>query len=227
NTTDTITSRNAYYFDNTKDAYFRYDVVVRTPDVKIFTDTMRYNSVSKITYFYGPTNIKGNDGENMYTERGEYNTDTEQAWFDRNNLYTEGSRFLRGDSIYYDGVSGNGRAVENVVFIDTADQYFTYGGEGVYNRYDESITMTRNPLVMTVTRNDSTAADSVVGTGNLITDSVGYEQPLADSLKMPSTESPAVDTIYLTADTLFSRLILVKDYIPRVFELDREGGELD
>src|SRR5690606_15429892 len=83
------------------------------------------------------------------------------------------------------------------------------------------------PLVMTVTRNDSTAADSVVGTGNLITDSVGYEQPLADSLKMPSTESPAVDTIYLTADTLFSRLILVKDYIPRVFELDREGGELD
>src|SRR5690606_16953530 len=203
NTTDTITSRNAYYFDNTKDAYFRYDVIVRTPDVKIYTDTMRYNSGSKVTYFYGPTNIKGNDGENMYTERGEYNTDTEQAWFDQNNLYTEGSKFLRGDSIYYDGVSGNGRAVENVVFIDTADQYFTYGGEGVYNRTDESITMTRNPLVMTVTRNDSTST----ATDSLATDSTAVDTTLVppplrpDSLGVVPEQPPAADTIYMTADT--------------------------
>ncbi|MEC3881389.1 OstA-like protein [Parapedobacter sp. 10938] len=241
NTTDTITSKNAYYFDNTKDAYFRYDVVVRTPDVKIYTDTMRYNSDTKDTYFYGPTNIKGNDGANMYTERGKYNTETEQAWFDLDNLYTEGSKFLRGDSIYYDGVSGNGHAVGNVVFIDTADQYFSYGGEGVYNRTEESITMTRNPLVMTVTRSDSTArdslsADSLMG-DSLLTDSLladSISEPLlppdslfADSLAPPVNEPPVIDTIYLTADTLFSRLILLKDYVPRVFELDREGGELD
>ncbi len=228
NTTDTITSKNAYYFDNTKDAYFRYDVIVRTPDVKIYTDTMRYNSGTKVTYFYGPTNIKGNDGENMYTERGEYNTETEQAWFDRNNLYTEGSRFLRGDSIYYDGISGNGRAVQNVVFIDTADQYFSYGGEGVYNRADESITMTRNPLVMTVTRNDSTTVDSLhARPDSLIADSADLRPLPADSLAVPQAAPPAVDTIYLTADTLFSRLIFLKDYVPRVFELDRGGGELE
>uniref|UniRef100_UPI0036F2FAF0 OstA-like protein n=1 Tax=Parapedobacter soli TaxID=416955 RepID=UPI0036F2FAF0 len=220
NTTDTITSKNAYYFDNTKDAYFRHDVIVRTPDVKIYTDTMRYNSASKITYFYGPTNIKGNDGENLYTERGEYNTETEQAWFDQNNLYTEGSRFLRGDSIYYDGQTGNGHAVENVVFIDTADQYFTYGGEGVYNRNDESITMTRNPLVMTITRSDSSARDSLSTPADTLSVTM-------DSLAVPQPTPPAADTIYLTADTLFSRLIFLKDYVPRVFELDREGGELD
>src|SRR5690606_35500291 len=126
NTTDTITSHNAYYFDHTKDAYFRHDVIVRTPNVKIYTDTMRYNSGTKMTYFYGPTNIRGQDDENLYTERGQYNTETEQAWFDSHNLYTQGSRFLRGDSLYYDGKSGNGRAVNNVVFIDTADQFFAY-----------------------------------------------------------------------------------------------------
>jgi len=211
NTTDTITSRNAWYFDNTKDAYFRHDVVVRTPDVRIFTDTMRYNSATKINYFYGPTNIKGNDGENLYTERGEYHTETEQAWFDRNNLYTEGSRFLRGDSLYYDGRSGNGRATQNVVFIDTADQFFAYGGIGLYQRGNESITMTEKPLVMTVTRNDSTVVDSTA------VDSVSVR---------PGTEQPAVDTIYMTADTLFSQLILLKDYVPMVFDLDREGGEI-
>lgn len=226
NVTDTITSRNATYFDNSKDAYFRYDVVVRTPDVKIYTDTMRYNSATKITYFYGPTNMKGNEGENLYTERGEYNTETEHAWFDRNNLYTSGSRFLRGDSLFYNGQTGNGRAVDNVVFIDTADQFFAYGGMGLYHRVDESITMTRNPLVMTVTRSDSTAADGAAADSTTVD---SPNQPLlpADSLAKPPSDRSMVDTIYMTADTLFSQVIPLKDYVPKVFELDREGGALD
>lgn len=232
NTTDTITSRNATYFDNTKDAYFRYDVVVRTPDVNIYTDTMRYNSATKVTYFYGPTNIKGNEGENLYTERGEYNTETKQAWFDRNNLYTSGSRFLRGDSLFYNGQTGNGRAIDNVVFIDTADQFFAYGGMGLYHRVDESITMTRNPLVMTVTRNDSTSRDTTTANlppprDHVSADSLTGNSPSLDSLERPSANRPAVDTIYMTADTLFSQVIPLKDYIPKVFELDREGGALD
>lgn len=228
NETDTITSRNATYFDNTKDAYFRYDVVVRTPDVKIYTDTMRYNSVSKITYFYGPTNIKGNDGENLYTERGEYNTETENAWFDRNNLYTSGSRFLQGDSLFYNGQTGNGRAVDNVVFIDTADQFFAYGGIGLYHRIDESITMTEQPLVMTVTRNDSTNTSSMPADSLNTADTLQTDTVQSDSLaRTPIDSPPATDTIYMTADTLFSQVIPLKDYVPKVFELDREGGALD
>lgn len=236
NETDTITSRNAYYFDQTKDAYFRYEVIVRTPDVKIYTDTMRYNSGTKITYFYGPTNIKGNEGENLYTERGEYNTGTKQAWFDRNNLYTSGSRVLRGDSLFYDGESGNGRAVQNVVFIDTADQFFAFGGVGLYHRVDESITMTVNPLLMTVTRNDSSTTDSVAGdtipadSTTIARDSTGADSIsavlLTDSIGKPNIEKSAMDTIYMTADTLFSQVIPLRDYIPKVFELNREGGEI-
>ncbi len=236
NATDTITSKNAYYFDNTKDAYFRYDVVVRTPDVKIYTDTMRYNSGSKITYFFGPTNMVGNDGENLYTERGEYNTETEQAWFDLNNLYTEGSRFLRGDSLYYDGKTGNGRAVDNVVFVDTADQFFAYSDEGLYNRSDESITMTKNPLVVTITRNDTTAVDSTAVPPDsldtlptpLETDSLVARDSLPhDSLGPPPIAKPAIDSIYMTADTLFSQLIPLKEYVALAFNLDRDGGDID
>src|SRR5690606_14037373 len=60
--TDTLDSKNGYYFENTQDAYFRHNVVVKTPDAVINTDTMRYNSVSKMTYFYGPTHILGKNG---------------------------------------------------------------------------------------------------------------------------------------------------------------------
>ena len=59
-------------FANSRDSYFRYDVHLTTPDALVVTDTMRYNSGSRIAYFYGPTNIYGKkkpkDNDTLYTE---------------------------------------------------------------------------------------------------------------------------------------------------------------
>lgn len=77
---NTLTSKNGYYFSNSADAYFRYDVKVKSPEALIVSDTLRYNSISKIAYFYGPTHIFGKD-DTLYTENGTYNTATDQAAF--------------------------------------------------------------------------------------------------------------------------------------------------
>lgn len=245
---DTITSKNGYYFENTQDAYFRNKVVVRTPDVKIYTDTMRYNSMQRVTYFFGPTNIKGNKGENLYTEKGNYNTASGQANFSKNNLYTEGTRFLKGDSLYYERATGLGKAYRNVVFVDTLDKFYAYGGYGLYNQAEESITMTDKPLIITVVNNDSTktnAPDSTaVKTDKELTkkekrknDKKQEEQEnltltpgnSSDSTMIiaPAPEPPKVDSAYMTADTLYSKMILLKDYKALHFNLDRNGGALD
>jgi lipopolysaccharide assembly outer membrane protein LptD (OstA) len=73
NKTTNLVSKNGYYFANSRDAYFRYDVVLKTPEAVIKSDTLRYNSGSKIAFFYGPTNIYGKD-DTLYTENGTYNT---------------------------------------------------------------------------------------------------------------------------------------------------------
>ncbi|GHE23713.1 hypothetical protein GCM10017764_06810 [Sphingobacterium griseoflavum] len=248
---DTITSKNAYYFETTQDAYFRNKVVVRTPNVKIYTDTMRYNSAQRMTYFFGPTNIKGNKNENLYTEKGNYNTATGVANFSKNNLYTEGSRFLKGDSLHYDRNSGYGKAFRNVVFVDTSDKFYAHGGYGLYNQSDESITMTEKPLITMVVNNDTTKtapADStaVINEGDskkknrrkidkkaAATEEVDTEQEnltLQDDstfVEPPEKQVPKVDSVYMTADTLFSKMILLKDYKALDFKLDRSGGELD
>ncbi|WP_240903069.1 OstA-like protein [Sphingobacterium sp. SGG-5] len=243
---DTITSKNAYYFENTSDAYFRYKVIVRTPNVKVYTDTMRYNSITKDTYFFGPTNIKGNKNENLYTERGVYNTGTGIAKFNKNNLYTEDTKFLKGDSLYYNRDNGIGEAYRNVVFVDTLDKFYAYGGKGVYRQDEESILMTEKPLIITVVKNDTTAnqetADSTavqvdstirqMDSTPVQTDSTLIEvdsTAAAKQLRVMEKDSvppAAVDSVYMTADTLYSRVIPIRDYHPLDLKLDRDGGQL-
>ena len=255
---DTITSQRAYYFENTKDAYFNNKVVVRTPSALIYTDSLQYNTMYRDAFFFGPTNIHGLNGENLYTERGTYNTEFGVAKFNKNNLYTEGSKFLKGDSLFYDRDKGIGEAFRNVLFVDTLDKFYANGEYGKYLQAEESIEMTGQPLIKYLIRNDSTAsnqADSSIDSlevektlskkekRNLekenkkneldkeaeIKQDISLEdQGTTDSISTPPLdESPKVDTAYMTADTLYSRVIFVRDYKPLDLKLDRNGGQIE
>ncbi len=174
-----LTSKNGYYFGSTRDAYFRYNVVLTSPDALIKTDTLRYNANTKIAYFYGPTNIYGKD-DTLYTENGTYNNATDQARFGKNNLYTQGSKSMKGDSLFYDRKAGYGRAIGNITFIDTAEKAELRGGIGLYKKSDESILVTENPYVVIISESDSAK----------------------------------VDSIWYTADTLFSKVVFTRDVKP-------------
>ncbi|MFC4212970.1 OstA-like protein [Pedobacter lithocola] len=194
----TLTSKNGYYFNNTSDAYFRYNVVVVTPQSTIKSDTMRYNLDSKWTYFYGPTNIKGKD-DNMYTENGAYNTTTEDAYFGKKNLYTQGTKSLRGDSLYYYGKTGYGKAVRNIVFTDKKDGTKMFGDLGFYYKIDQRTLVTKNAYI------DLISGDSV----------------MVNNKKRP-------DTLRLGADTLQTQVVLQKTLklIPKIFvKADNQVGE--
>lgn len=176
----TLTSKNGYYFSNSRDSYFRYNVVVVTPQSTIKSDTLRYNTLTNWAYFYGPTNIKGKE-DNLYTENGAYNTKTEYAYFGKKNLYTNGTKSLKGDSLYYDGIAGYGKAVRNIIFKDTADKTILYGQLGYYYKKDERAVVTKNAYVGMGTK------DSVTVNNKL--------QP---------------DTLWLGSDTLETQMVLQK-----------------
>jgi lipopolysaccharide export system protein LptA len=163
NKDNTLVSKNGYYFANTRDAYFRYDVVLTTIDAVIKTDTLRYNSGSRISYFYGPTHILGKDKDTLYTERGNYNTITEQAFFSKNNLYSQGTKSLKGDSLFYDRLKGYGRAVKNITFNDNEQKVTIKGNLGTFYKATERAVVTQNPYVIFVTEErDSTKKDTTI-----------------------------------------------------------------
>ena len=196
----TLTSKNGYYFSTSNDAYFRYNVVVVTPQVTIKSDTLRYNTQTKWTYFYGPTNIKGKD-DNLYTENGAYNTTTEDAYFGKKNLYTQGTRSLKGDSLYYFGKIGYGKAVKNIVFSDTKDKMKMFGDLGYYYKADQRTLVTRNAYL-----------------------GIGTD----DSVMVKNKKRP--DSLWMGADTLETQMVLQKNLklIAKVsVKSDNEVGEDD
>ena len=184
----TINSRTGYYFANSRDAYFRYNVKAVTEQSTITSDTLRYNTLSNWAYFYGPTNIKGKE-DNLYTEDGVYNTQSGDAIFGKNNLYTNGSRSLTGDSLYYYGQKAYGKAVKNIVFRDTVDKAVLKGNLGEYYRKEERVIVTKGAYV-----------------------GLGTE----DSLMVRDIKIP--DTLWISADTLISEMALVKDIPPKMIK---------
>jgi len=163
NKDNTLVSKNGYYFAFSRDSYFRYNVICTTTDAVIKTDTLRYNSGTRITYFYGPTNILGTkDKDTLYTENGTYNTITEQAFFGKKNRYAQGTKTLKGDSLFYDRLKGYGRAVKHVTFNDNEQKTTIKGELGEYYKPDDRAVVTQNAYVVFVTEDkDTTKTDSV------------------------------------------------------------------
>lgn len=162
NKDNVLTSKNGYYFAFSRDSYFRYDVVLTTVDALIKTDTLRYNTGTRISYFYGPTNIYGTkDKDTLYTENGQYNTITEQANFGKKNSYRQGTKSLKGDSLFYDKLKGYGRAVKNITFEDREQKVTIKGDLATYYRADEKTIVTENAYVVLISeQKDTTKTDS-------------------------------------------------------------------
>jgi len=234
NKENTLVSQNGYYFALSRDAYFRYNVVLNTVDAVIKTDTLRYNSGTRISYFYGPTNIYGKDKDTLYTENGRYNTVNEQAFFGKRNRYSQKTKSLKGDSLFYDRLKGYGRAVKNVTFNDEEQKVTIKGNLGEYYRADERAVVTQNPYVIMVTeQRDTTQKDTVVKVPPLraradktrvarkaVPNTVPVKQNNAkaadekaiapDSLAIKPPPKIKRDTIYWGADTLETQIVTYK-----------------
>lgn len=238
NKENTLVSKNGYYFAFSRDAYFRYDVVLNTPDAIIKSDTLRYNSGSKITYFYGPTDIIGKD-DTLYTENGNYNTQTEQAFFGKKNRYTQGTKTLYGDSLFYDRKKGFGRAVKNITFNDREQNITLKGDLGTYYKKDERTVVTENAYVIIVTeqrdtlKSDTLKKDSLNEKEARLKRRQKVPDPATEKIKPDQAGTPATvpdkkgeqtapalstdsvtitrDSIYLVADTLETRILTYKD----------------
>jgi lipopolysaccharide assembly outer membrane protein LptD (OstA) len=124
-----LTSRVGYIYPDSKNFIFSGNVKYTTPDLKMSTDTLKYQYLQKKVYFYGPTNIKTKDAT-IFCAKGWYHTETEEALLQKNAEILSESKQIKGDSIYYNPMKGIAIGRGNIFYNDTIDpvgftsQYF-------------------------------------------------------------------------------------------------------
>ena len=137
------------------------------PDYNMYSDTLMYNTVTKTSYFYGPSHIISKDKlDSIYCEKGWYNTHLDVGrFYDRARIYHE-QTFLTGDSMYYERKSGFGQVFRNAVMIDTKQNILLMGNRGEIYRKKGFAFMTDSAETVMVDKKDSLFmhADTVTAT---------------------------------------------------------------
>ncbi len=127
-----LSSFYGQYSPSTKWAFFNDSVRLENEKFTLYSDTLHYNTDSKIATILGPSVIESDSGT-VHSSRGWYDTVNNTAvLLDRSHLVS-GNRILTGDSLFYDRGNGFGEAFGDMDLRDTAQHVTLEGEYGFYN----------------------------------------------------------------------------------------------
>ena len=130
-TLNTLTSERGQYVPNTKTATFSQHVVLKNPNFVLTSDTLLYNTETKVTNIVSPTTIVYEEETTIHTSRGWYNTETERSMLlDRSLVEHKDGKSMTGDTIYYDKHIGFGQVLGKMEMRDSAQHVTLYGEYG-------------------------------------------------------------------------------------------------
>ncbi len=153
-----LTSVYGEYNPDTKEAEFRYNVVLQDKakeDFKITTELLKYNTETHIANLVSPSVIE-TDSATVYTDNGWYDTESELSeLYDRSLIVTNRGSTLTGDTIFYDHTKGYGEAWGDMILTDSVKSVALDGDYGFYNQMNDSAYATGHARVLEYSKADT------------------------------------------------------------------------
>ncbi len=150
-----LTSKEGEYDGRSRDVIFKKDVVLRSPDYDIFTDSLQYNATTEIATFIAPTTII-NQGRKIYTKAGYYDLKAGKAYFAQRPRVIDSTTSAIADEMAFDDSAKVGQLRGNVVLVDSANNVLVFGNQVFINNKTSSFLATQKPLMIIVQDQDST-----------------------------------------------------------------------
>ena len=154
---DTVNRLNSFYGQyspDTKNAVFNYDVKLFNPQFTLYSDTLEYNTTTKVADILGPSVIVS-DSNTIYSSLGFYNTAEDVAQLYNRSLIVSKSQKLTGDTIFYDRNNGFGEVFGRMVVDDTLRMMQMHGHYGFYNERREESFATDSALMIDYSQPDT------------------------------------------------------------------------
>ena len=151
---NTLTSHQGYYYSKNKELFFKDSVVLINPEYEIYSDTLKYHTTTEISYFFGPTIIRGKDNL-IYCENGWYDTQKDISQFKKNAYIITKEQKLQGDSLHYDRNKGIGKAFKNIQITDTVRKFIINGNYAIHYEKEDNSIITGNTMLTMILESDS------------------------------------------------------------------------
>ena len=162
-TTNVLTSTNGKYYPDKDIAVFQNKVVLNNKDFDLFSDTLKYQTVDKIAYILGPSDIV-QDSTRIYSEYGWYNTIKDNAkLIDNSHIRDLEGRRLSADTLYYNQRTGGAEGFKNVALRDSSEALLLKGNYGLYNEKTNKGFITKKATLI-----DFSSVDSMFITSDTI-----------------------------------------------------------
>src|SRR5450759_5076251 len=154
NDKNTLTSIIGVYKVKDNLFHFKDSVKIVNPDYVMTADTMDYNTLSKIAYFTGPTELNG-DSLYLYCEKGWYDTNKKITSVWKNAVIDNRQQIIHGDSLFFNDSTGYGESFGNVVIEDTINNLVVKGEYAWYYKQPERFMVTDRAMFIQVSKGDS------------------------------------------------------------------------
>ncbi len=151
-----LTSIYGQYSPGTKKAIFRRNVKLVNDQFILTSDTLNYNTNTKIADIVGPSVIQSDSGT-IYSHSGWYNTATDQSQLLSRSTVVSKDKYktITADTLFYNRTTGFGEAFGNMYLTDTLKKVILTGNYGWYNERTENAFATDSAQFIEYSRGDS------------------------------------------------------------------------
>jgi lipopolysaccharide export system protein LptA len=204
-----LTSEEATYYEESKNIYFRKNVILRDPQYDLSADSLLYNTETRKSHFITETFIQFKDStqRTVRTREGSYDLLNKKAQFGKRSLITDGSQQITGDSIRIDDSTGLSTVRGNGIYKDTAQGIVIHANYMVNDKKRSTFLATQHPVLVMKQDKDSIylAADTLLA-GRLIDEEV----EVAAAAHQDSLHQVYVDSLYKVSTDSLHRIALAR-----------------
>lgn len=149
-----LTSKEAVYYGELKDVYFKKNVELTDPGFNLKTEELLYNTETEIVTFTTFTEIKDST-RRIETTAGYYDMRNKVSHLGNRPVIYDGSVIITAQNIYSNDTTGISRLEGNAVYKDTAEGIALLANFIESNSNDKSFFATQNPLLIIKQKEDS------------------------------------------------------------------------
>ncbi|RQP13168.1 MAG: organic solvent tolerance protein OstA [Chryseobacterium sp.] len=152
-----VYSKTGTYFVDERKSVLEGNYTINNDQYLVEGRNVNYFRDQAFSVFNGPTTVtnKRNPSNYVYTEKGRYLMNSKEVYLEKNSRIHYRGKILTGDDMYYNQITGFGKATGNVQLDDPAERRYIRGGYGEIYEQKDSAMVTEKPYAVKILSKDS------------------------------------------------------------------------